>query len=335
MNESPEIAKNLPVPSRHHPFRRAVLRGLGIVLPPLLTIILFLWGWNLISRYVLEPMETVAQHVIVWAISDIRNEEPNSIEVASYRQLNNGQWIPSNVYDAVKTDPGKYDLRTAHDYYDRYVRIGPLKRTTVIPLFLSIFVLTLYLLGKSLAAGMGRWIWASFEALIQRLPVIRNVYSSVKQVTDFVFSEQQIEFNRVVAVEYPRKGIWSIGFVTGESMLDIRSAANEPILSVLMPTSPMPATGFTVTLRKSETIDLDLTVDQAIQFVVSCGVVVPLHQQYKDDVMGKISAAVAARETPRLMSDAGVASSPSPNGDDGHRKDGEVQRQDSRKAERA
>lgn len=78
-------------------------------------------------------------------------------------------------------------------------------------------------------------------------------------------------------------------------MLDIRSAANEPVLSVLMPTSPMPATGFTITVRKSETIDLDITIDQAIQFVVSCGVVVPLQQQHAEDVSARIAAAISSK----------------------------------------
>ena len=77
-------------------------------------------------------------------------------------------------------------------------------------------------------------------------------------------------------------------------MLDIGSAANEPVVSVLMPTSPMPATGFTVTVRKSEVIDLNITVDQAIQFVVSCGVVVPPQQHYT--VVGsRIAPAIADR----------------------------------------
>jgi uncharacterized membrane protein len=79
-----------------------------------------------------------------------------------------------------------------------------------------------------------------------------------------------------------------MGFVTGESFLDIRNAADEPVLSVLMPTSPMPATGFTISVRKSETIDLNLTIDQAIQFCVSCGVVVPEHQQNKSTVEGEV-----------------------------------------------
>jgi uncharacterized membrane protein len=107
-------------------------------------------------------------------------------------------------------------------------------------------------------------------------------------VTDFLFSAPEIEYTRVVAVEYPRKGIWSLGMVTGESMLDISNAANEPVLSLLVPTSPMPFTGFTVTVKKSETIDLNITIDQAFQFIISCGVVVPPHQ---------LAEALEARET--------------------------------------
>ncbi len=206
------------------------------------------------------------------------------------------KWIPDYVYNEVKQNPGKLILptATATDFFERYVKIRYLPRWRTIPVFLIVFVSLLYLLGRFLAAGVGRIFVTAAEAPINRLPIVRNVYSSVKQVTDFVFSEREIEFNRVVAVQYPRKGIWSIGFVTGESMLDIQSAANEPVLSVLMPTSPMPATGFTITVRKSETIDLDITIDQAIQFIVSCGVVVPIQQQ-QNETSAKISQAIARR----------------------------------------
>jgi len=134
------------------------------------------------------------------------------------------------------------------------------------------------------------------------LPVIRNVYSSVKQVTDFMFSEREIEYTRVVAVEYPRRGIWTVAMVTGESLLDIRGAANEPVLSVLIPTSPMPFTGFTVTIKKSETIDLNITIDQAFQFIVSCGVVVPPEQATSGDPELSESALVLTlpQSDPRL-----------------------------------
>ena len=171
-----------------------------------------------------------------------------------------------------------------------------LPRNLVIPAFLSIFILTLYFLGRIFAVGFGRMVWGWAESLINRLPIISNVYGSVKQVTDFAFSDNELEFTRIVAVEYPRKGVWSMGFVTGESFLDVRSAAGEPCLTVLMPTSPMPATGFVISIPKSQAVDLNITVDQAIQFCVSCGVVVPPHQQ--------------ARGLPAVIPDSGQTPSP-------------------------
>jgi len=312
MPDSSEKHDKKPKGTKQRPFRRAVLRGLGVALPPLLTIVVFLWAWNLIQAYVLEPVEEVAHWAIVNTIWDVHSEEPAG--VGTYQQIESEEWIPGYVYDEVRESPGKSLQQTAQGYFDRYVWIRWLPRWGTIPLFLSLFLLILSMLGRFLAAGMGRLMWATFENLIQRVPIIRNVYSAVKQVTDFVFTERDIEFNRVVAVEYPRKGVWSIGFVTGESMLDIRSSANEPVLSVLMPTSPMPATGFTITVRKSETIDLDITVDQAIQFVVSCGVVVPLQQQHKEDVTGRVTAAIASR-TPSEQRSLDLSSA-APSGED-------------------
>ena len=289
-----------PVPT--HPFRRAVLRGLGIVLPPLLTIVVFLWAWTLIHTYMLRPVETVTSWVLIRWEWDVRREQPGLEEIDRFHQLRTGHWIPMHVYAAVTANPGDTPPHTPLGYYQRYVRVRYLRPWIVIPLFLIVFVILLYIAGRSLAAGVGRWAWSSIESLIRRLPVVSNVYTSVKQVTDFVFSERNIEFSRVVAVEYPRKGVWSVGFVTGESMLDMWSAANEPVVSLLMPTSPMPMTGFTITVRKSETIDLDVTVDQAIQFVVSCGVVIPPQQLRRDrlDVGADVFARIPRDREPRV-----------------------------------
>jgi uncharacterized membrane protein len=309
------------LPDTSNPFRRAVLRGLGIVLPPLLTVLLFNWAWKTIDQYALVPVEQMTRLAMVWTISDVHDEPVEGAVVhtirgndgekldafqndgTTYVRLPRGQFIPHHVYRRVSQDPGEVRLSSANAYYHRYARIHWLKRTVVVPVFFCVFILLLYILGKFFAAGMGRIIWNGIEAMIVRLPVIRNVYSSVKQVTDFMFSETEIEFNRVVAVEYPRKGIWSVGFVTGESMLDIRAAANEAVLTVLMPTSPMPATGFTVTVLKSETIDIDISMDQAIQFVVSCGVVVPLQQQQmRSEISSRITAAIGDRTAAALES---------------------------------
>ena len=116
--------------------------------------------------------------------------------------------------------------------------------------------------------------------MLGKLPVVSRVYGSVKQVTDFLFAERQIEYNRVVAVEYPLEGVWSIGFVTGEAMRETVEAAGEPLYSILMPTSPMPMTGFTISAPRSKCRELDLTVEQAFQFCLSCGVLVPPQQAH-------------------------------------------------------
>lgn len=270
------------------PFKRAVLRGLGVLLPPLLTIVIFLWVGNSVMRYVLEPMENSAEYLLLQYASDIRTSDELPEGLASEYQRVGKQFVPLPVYSIVTERlAGEAMPSSAREVYRLYIRQTWLQRQYVIPLFLLVFILALYLLGKFLAAGIGRFFWAQFEALVHRVPLVRNVYSSVKQVTDFLFTDPDLEYTRVVAVEYPRKGIWTVAFVTGESMLDIESAANEAVMSVLIPTSPMPFTGFTITVKKSETIDLNITIDQAFQFVVSCGVVVPPQQ---------LTAAVAQRE---------------------------------------
>ena len=273
------------------PFRRAVLRGLAVLLPPLLTIVIFLWVWNTVTDYLLAPTESLARRLIVQQyqknilpagqfaagqITDGRATYAGQV----YQQLDDGRFVLAKDFEFLQGELG-FDppTKSADDFYRLFVEKKWLQWYIVVPFFLCVFILVLYLLGKFLAAGVGRFFWMQFERLINRLPVIRNVYSSVKQVTDFMFSEREIEYTRVVAVEYPRKGIWTLAMVTGESLLDIHSAANEPVLSVLIPTSPMPFTGFTITVKKSETVDLNITIDQAFQFIVSCGVVVPPQQQ--------------------------------------------------------
>jgi len=303
-----EITPPAP-PKRIHPFRRAVLRGLAILMPPLLTIVLFIWAWSVIERYVLVPVEAVSGQVIVWYTAKPLAEPPRDLVGGTYE---GDQLVSFKLEDRLYTKSA--DDKWVGRYSPEFVKRRYLKRVNVLPLFLSVFLLILYFLGKFVAAGIGNFFVGLGEALIRRLPLISNVYSSVKQVTDFVFSEREIEFNRVVAVEYPRKGIWSIGFVTGESMLDIAAAANEPVLSVLMPTSPMPVTGFTITVRKSEAVDLNITVDQAVQFIVSCGVVVPPQQIQRASLSYQISAAIARKANGNGQHGSGEDVQPQPEG---------------------
>lgn len=150
----------------------------------------------------------------------------------------------------------------------------------------ALTIVALYFLGRFVTARIGAWMVVKFEqGVLARLPVVSNVYSSVKQVTDFFFSESTVDYSRVVAIEYPRRGIWSLGFVTGDSMLEMTVTAGEPLVAILVPTSPMPVTGYTMSVPKSEIVDLNITVDQAFQFCLSCGVLVPPQQRVTDDLL--------------------------------------------------
>ncbi|MDA7978644.1 MAG: DUF502 domain-containing protein [Pirellulales bacterium] len=269
------------------PFRRAVLGGLGVFLPPLLTILCFIWVGTTIHYYVIDPVEAGARNLIAIAIADIREpEDPDStlenvtFDGVVYQHTDNNRYVPQSVYDVVRIHDGDSHAGElpAQAIYRRYVELQFLKPHLTVPLILAVFVIALWLLGKLLAGGFGGLLWTVFERGVNRIPLVSNVYSSVKQVTDFLVRGSDVPYTKVVAVEYPRKQTWSLGFVTGESLLDIRAAANEPVLAVLIPTSPMPMTGFTVTVLKSEVLDLNMTVDQALQYLVSCGVVVPSHQ---------------------------------------------------------
>jgi uncharacterized membrane protein len=294
-----EMDKAMRRRKRVGPFRRAVLRGLGILLPPLLTIVIFLWIGRTVGVYMLEPMERAVRTVMV-NCSDVRMPEdlrlaPNgtvSFGGKSYPATDNGiididgkefkltpdkhALIPASVYSYVKQHIGRDPMPAdGVGIYTWYINSYWLPRRYVVPLFLCVFLLVLYLLGKFLAAGVGRFFFTRVERGIHRLPLVSNVYSSIKQVTDFIFSEPEMQYTRVVAVEYPRRGIWTLGFVTGEGMYDIQSATDEPVISAFVPHSPMPFTGFAITVKKSMTVDLNISVDQAIQWVVSCGVVIP------------------------------------------------------------
>ncbi len=283
------------------PFQKATIRGLAVVLPPLLTIVLFIWAWNTVDRYILGPIEATARSLIVWQINDsIPYDEAQRLAQTGQGELHNSlvdksvvfttpsnkqyslinrTLIPREIFEFVEALPDHAQAVTANDYYNLYVQNRYLQRRYVLPAFLAIFIAVLYLVGKLFAVGLGRLLWSTLESLINRIPIIRNVYSSVKQVTDFAFNESEIQFTRVVAVEYPRPGIWSIGFQTGEGLQQLVGQIREPMINVLMPTSPMPATGFTISIPKSQAIELDMTIDQAVQYCVSCGVVTPLHQQ--------------------------------------------------------
>ncbi|MFN3168374.1 MAG: DUF502 domain-containing protein [Phycisphaeraceae bacterium] len=145
---------------------------------------------------------------------------------------------------------------------------------------LIVAIVLFYFAGVVMSNVLGRTLKDRGERLIDRVPLIRRVYPAVKQVTDFFFGdgEAAMKFNRVVAVEYPRKGIYSVGLVTGDTMQSIEDVMGEPCLTVFIPSSPTPFTGYVITVPVRDTIDLGITIEDALKFAVSGGVLVPASQ---------------------------------------------------------
>ena len=132
-------------------------------------------------------------------------------------------------------------------------------------------------IGALLASVVGKTLWRIVEKFIMNTPFLRQVYPYVKQITDFLLTreEQKKLFSRVVAVEYPRKGIWSMGMVTGSGLKKVVDNVKKEFLTVLIPTSPTPFTGFVIMVPKEQTIELDMTIEEALRFAVSAGVIAP------------------------------------------------------------
>ncbi len=157
--------------------------------------------------------------------------------------------------------------------------IGSWPILNVIGMLLAIVLV--YIVGAFLSRSIGHRLWRAGEDTIQRVPLVGRVYPAFKQITDFVFggdSEEKNQFNRVVAVQYPRKGLWSVGMVTGNTMRTIQDHTGQPCLTVFIPSSPTPFTGYVITVPVADTVDLPITVEDALKFAVSGGVVVPPQQ---------------------------------------------------------
>lgn len=137
----------------------------------------------------------------------------------------------------------------------------------------------IWLAGFMVATYIGKALFRRLDRTYRRIPLIRVVYPALKQVSDFFLARRSVRFSRVVAIEYPRRGIFSIAFVTGDGLSQITAKNGEQLMTVFVPSSPTPITGYTVFVRRSEVISLNLSVDEAIKLVVSAGVIVPDREQ--------------------------------------------------------
>ena len=136
-------------------------------------------------------------------------------------------------------------------------------------------LLILLVVGGVASNFVGRKLVSWGDAIISRIPVVRSIYSSVKQVSDTVFSDSGNAFRTAVLVQWPREGVWTVAFITGQPSGEVASYLRDEYVSVFVPTTPNPTGGYFVLMRKSDCVELEMSVDTALKYIVSMGVVAP------------------------------------------------------------
>ena len=138
-----------------------------------------------------------------------------------------------------------------------------------------VMLAALLLTGMFAANIVGQWWLRQGGRLLQRIPIVKSIYSSVKQVSDTLFSSNGNAFREAVLVQYPRAGSWTIAFVTGAPSGEVARHLGEPHVSVYVPTTPNPTSGFFLMMPRADVVPLAMSVDEALKYIISMGVVAP------------------------------------------------------------
>ena len=140
--------------------------------------------------------------------------------------------------------------------------------------------LVLLLTGVLAANFVGRAFVGGWESLMDRIPVVRSVYSAAKNFAEIVFSDSSESFKRVLMIEYPRKGLYSLAFQTSTDLGEVQGRTGEDVVCCFVPTTPNPTSGFVIMVPRKDITVLDMEVDEALKMIISLGVVVP---QWRND----------------------------------------------------
>jgi uncharacterized membrane protein len=136
-------------------------------------------------------------------------------------------------------------------------------------------VLLLLITGFLGANLLGRRLVTTYEHILNRIPLVRSVYGSIKHFAEIVFSEDGASFKKVLLIEYPRRGLYSLCFLTSENPREVQNRTGEEVVTVFLPTTPNPTSGFMFFVPRKDIVELDMAIDDALKMIISLGVVVP------------------------------------------------------------
>jgi uncharacterized membrane protein len=261
-------------------FRTYFLRGVAAVLPTILTIWIlvqcYLFVQNNISNYVNRGLVRVFVYSFEWYPS-VDREDKVVYVLEKEPMLNNERDKLESRLDDNDVLLGTR-ISVAEDYWVR----GPGQLAGLVLTLIGVVII-----GAFLASFIGRSLWHFFERTFTRVPLINSVYPHIKQITDFLLTRRDLSLNKVVAIQYPRAGVWSVALVTGSGIKKIVDAHKREFLTVFVPTSPTPFTGYVIMTPKDETIELDMTIEEALRFTVSGGVITPAQREAFEEFTSK------------------------------------------------
>lgn len=146
-----------------------------------------------------------------------------------------------------------------------------------------VVVVGLTLIGALTAGFLGRFFQRIWERIMDKVPVLRGVYKALKQILETVLAQQSNAFREAVLVEYPRRGMWVIAFITGRTQGEVQALTEERVINLFVPTTPNPTSGFLIFVPEQDVVPLSMSVEEAMKMVISGGIVTPLDHRSQAD----------------------------------------------------
>ena len=263
-------------------FRTYFLRGMAALLPTVLTIWIFVQFYVFVQQKISVHINRGVVRLLVGVVDwypPVTDEQKRAYAVREDPTLQND---PRAL--ARRLDDRDIIRGTRIQVAEKYWVTGKGQFAGII-----IAIIGVVFLGAFLYSVMGRTIYRIFEKTLMQLPLVKKVYPYIKQITDFILTKRQLSFTKVVALQYPRKGTWSIALVTGSGLEKIGQAVDKDFLTVFVPTSPTPFTGYVIITPKEDTIELDMTIEEALRFTISGGVISPAQREAFRSLTNKAS----------------------------------------------
>lgn len=267
------------------------LRGLIALLPAVLTLVVFGLAFQMGDRYVTGPINRtiywcLEHNPLGWKALDRLGIDPLDVEFLDESLL------PSDLRELIKTrslsdafvlseierhrEPHLGVLRDLEELAVDEDRLRADVAELVPPVYgIGLSILLIIWMGWLVGGFVGRKLVQRLDRTMHMIPVVRSVYPYSKQLVEFFFAEKRIDFDTVVAVPYPSPGLWSLAFVTSSGLRTLHEETGKELITVFIPSSPMPMTGYTIFLEEERTIPLSISVDEALRITMTGGVLIP------------------------------------------------------------